>query len=94
MAVSGIDGEGGSAGCMVLGASHRLAELIAEQGMEHMVRQRDGSNVKLSSVRDAIMLRCVSGLRLTTDEVLDLVVTLQIVAVTPVSGIDAEGKAN
>ena len=31
------------------------AELIAEQGMEHMVRQRDGSKVKFSSVRDAIM---------------------------------------
>ena len=31
------------------------AELIAEQGMEHMVRQRDGSKAKLGSVRDAIM---------------------------------------
>ena len=38
------------AGCVA-----STAELIAEQGMEHMVCQRDESKAKLGSVRDAIM---------------------------------------
>ena len=65
------------AGCIA-----STGELIAEQGMEHMVRQRDGSKVKLSSVRDAIM---TLRERTEADEVLDVVA---------VSGIDAEGRIN